>query len=428
MKMLVALAFFCLLVPSLAVKGVDISVCATITLAELQCMVNSGYDSIVIQAWRGGLGLVSRIGTCVDMAYQAGFTYVDVYIYLCPECSGNNPPTDMANTMAALALRVNYYWLDIEGCGGGCWTNPSNDVAFLHSAVSAFQAKGLPVGIYSSLGSWEVMGSTTAFNTLPLWYAHFDGTPSFADSGSFATFGGWTSTPLFKQYVGDTTLCGVGVDLDYAPALPTGGVVPPPVPLPAGCIAEYKTTTDVNFRDSPSTTGNVLATLPEGTSVFDFTGTTTAADGYNWRKVQYNSQNGYCADEFLQKSRDCNPPPPPVPDPLYCVTAEPNLRLRSAACTTASVLNVLPFGATVDSLSTQLTTACGYNWRHVSYQGTTGYAADSFLKACNLGRYDVMVNGTDPGSCMNPVALLTSVGSSFAPAIFFVAMLLVLFL
>lgn len=58
------------------------------------------------------------------------------------------------------------------------------------------------------------MGSTSAcakFTSHPLWYAHYDGVQSFSD---FTSFGGWTK-PAMKQYLGDKTLCSVGVDYDW---------------------------------------------------------------------------------------------------------------------------------------------------------------------------------------------------------------------
>jgi len=39
-----------------------------------------------------------------------------------------------------------------------------------------------------------------------------DDSPSFSD---FSAFGGWSS-PTVKQYKGDTTLCSMGVDENYA--------------------------------------------------------------------------------------------------------------------------------------------------------------------------------------------------------------------
>lgn len=54
-------------------------------------------------------------------------------------------------------------------------------------------------------------GGYTGGSAYPLWYAHYDGSASFSD---FRPFGGW-SHPAIKQYRGDATVCGVGVDLNY---------------------------------------------------------------------------------------------------------------------------------------------------------------------------------------------------------------------
>ncbi len=51
----------------------------------------------------------------------------------------------------------------------------------------------------------------TKFGSIPLWYAHYDHTPSFAD---WTPFAGWTK-PHIKQYAGTTSLCNSNVDLNY---------------------------------------------------------------------------------------------------------------------------------------------------------------------------------------------------------------------
>lgn len=64
---------------------------------------------------------------------------------------------------------------------------------------------------------WQsIMGSRSACHTLSsyeLWYAHYDGKQSFSD---YETFGGWTK-PSMKQYQGDVSLCGAGIDKNYKP-------------------------------------------------------------------------------------------------------------------------------------------------------------------------------------------------------------------
>ena len=76
---------------------------------------------------------------------------------------------------------------------------------------------GKKVGIYASNYMWNsIMGGATKctkFVDLPLWYAHYDGNPSFTD---FKPFGGWIS-PTIKQYKGTTSMCSASVDLNYHP-------------------------------------------------------------------------------------------------------------------------------------------------------------------------------------------------------------------
>jgi len=47
----------------------------------------------------------------------------------------------------------------------------------------------------------------------PLWYAHYDNSPSFSD---FKAFGGW-SKPAIKQFQGTTSICGASVDKNFYP-------------------------------------------------------------------------------------------------------------------------------------------------------------------------------------------------------------------
>ena len=81
--------------------------------------------------------------------------------------------------------------------------------------MNAIRNRGKVVGIYTSFYEWgNVVGnsySCTEFGNVPLWYAHYDNNPSFSD---WRNFGGWTRANM-KQYAGDTTLCGAGVDFSF---------------------------------------------------------------------------------------------------------------------------------------------------------------------------------------------------------------------
>ncbi len=47
--------------------------------------------------------------------------------------------------------------------------------------------------------------------SVQLWYAHYDKKQTFDD---FKPFGGWT-TPNIKQFNGDISVCGVGIDENF---------------------------------------------------------------------------------------------------------------------------------------------------------------------------------------------------------------------
>ena len=81
--------------------------------------------------------------------------------------------------------------------------------------ISRLESRGQRVGVYTNYYNWqEIVGlDWTGASSHPLWYAHYDGAQNFND---FDSFGGW-SRPSIKQYQGDATLCGAGVDLTWSP-------------------------------------------------------------------------------------------------------------------------------------------------------------------------------------------------------------------
>lgn len=63
-------------------------------------------------------------------------------------------------------------WLDVEG--PQYWSSDkSHNVAFIDSLIKAGEAKGLPIGVYSSESQWTpITGGWTGASHLPLWYPH----------------------------------------------------------------------------------------------------------------------------------------------------------------------------------------------------------------------------------------------------------------
>jgi len=220
-KLFVVIFLFGLCRYSLATEGVDMSggLCDDMTLSEWQCLVSSGYKFAVVQVWQGGYMYTSKIAQCVSQAWQAGMQHVDVYAFMCPNCQGNNPPQNAISTMVdnLRSQKVNFgmLWIDVEQCSG-CWSaDLSVNCQYVANAAHAATNMGVNVGIYSSLYEWEqtVGSGCTSVSNYPLWYAHYDGNPSFSDTAEYH-FGGWTK-PAIKQY-DDHGPC-TSVDVNWYP-------------------------------------------------------------------------------------------------------------------------------------------------------------------------------------------------------------------
>ena len=145
----------------------------------------------------------TNVCTSLENAQLAGVPYRDTYMFPCPSCS-SSANSQMAtlvsyiNTTCASGAWSGRVWLDIEG--EEYWLSSSSSQKWYEELVDSCEANSVRCGVYSSSSQWEnIFGSKTysygAGADLPLWYAHYDNSPSFSD---FSAFGGW-SEPYAKQ-------------------------------------------------------------------------------------------------------------------------------------------------------------------------------------------------------------------------------------
>jgi len=204
-------------------KGVDLA--GKCSESTLSCLVKDGYTFGIFRAWHSTGTFDTDACPSVVAAHSAGMTNVDVYMFPCAKCSASasNQMTNMINSLKSAGCTqgsgkgtFGKVWLDIEGTQ--YWPAQSSAQAFFNGLLSACKSLSLNCGVYSSASQWNpIFGSSfSAGSSLPLWYAHYDGNPSFSD---FASFGGW-HTPYMKQYNGDKTACGFDVDFDWTPNTP----------------------------------------------------------------------------------------------------------------------------------------------------------------------------------------------------------------
>jgi hypothetical protein len=204
--------------PPPGVLGVDVDWQDDYSVSDWQCFVGAGHTYAIIQGVNGGLGPNMGLDADVRNARSAGMKRVGVYIFTSPGTL-SDPTEAVKETIDKCAPGNETYdtvWFDIEICNG-CWSSAAENEAYILKAVQYAQSRGLQVGIYSSAYMWpQVMGDSTAFHELKLWYANYDGEKSFAD---FRPFAGW-STPSQKQYDDSLAACPRDADVNWAPTYP----------------------------------------------------------------------------------------------------------------------------------------------------------------------------------------------------------------
>ncbi len=213
-NLLISLAFAILVAQVYAFQGVDVS--QLFSTATYQCMKTNGMGFAIIRGYCSYGGVDHNAVQGLTNAKAAGLI-TDTYMFPCRGKSGSAQVDEMFG-----AIPRNLYgmiWIDVEtNPSPGCsWTghDAASNCAFLTEIINRIKSKGVNPGIYATRYMWQsIFGSFTACPSAAsqqLWYAHYDNSPSFSD---FAAFGGWTK-PAIKQFVGDTTLCGAGVDKNF---------------------------------------------------------------------------------------------------------------------------------------------------------------------------------------------------------------------
>lgn len=112
----------------------------------------------------------------------------------------------------------------------------------------------------------------------------------------------------------------------------------------------------LNLRESPSASGTVLTTVPEGTVV-------TLSDKQDqWYKTTYLSKTGWLSAAYLK-----------VTFPKGIVSAAGSLNLRETPSATGTVLTTIPKGSSVELLDRQ------GQWYKTTYQDKTGWIAADYV-------------------------------------------------
>lgn len=194
------------------------------TVDDLKCARNqNNISKVIIRAFRSTGQPDPLVVKSIYNAAAAGFqtSMIDVYLFPCPRCThgaGDQVSAMMSNLRQSKA-NFTKIWLDVEDTSNLIYWNKDTgkNRAFMtdlwKASVTAVGEGN--VGIYSTYYMWQEIFADPKWvlvpQMVPVWYARYSGGPSF---GNYMPFGGW-DTPVGKQYEGDKTMCGFGVDLSY---------------------------------------------------------------------------------------------------------------------------------------------------------------------------------------------------------------------
>jgi hypothetical protein len=197
------------------VLGADLS--QLFATSFYQCLKSNGYEFAIPRGYCSYGGIDGHIVQNLQNGHSAGLI-MDMYMFPCRGKSGTAQVDEMMNGINSGLYGM--VWIDVEtnpsaGCGWG--TNYASNCQFLVEIINRIKSKGKHLGIYATAYMWQsIFGARNACPQAAseqLWYAHYDNSPSFSD---FSSFGGWTK-PSIKQFAGDVTVCGGGIDKNFYP-------------------------------------------------------------------------------------------------------------------------------------------------------------------------------------------------------------------
>ena len=221
------------------VLAVDISFWSgNLTDGDVACWESNGIEHVV-----AGTQVAEITIQQLETAVNGGLT-VDAYVVLYWDAD----ITQQVQTALAMiqGYPVGRLWLDVEVNPGGLTSGQLE--ALIQEGVDACGV--FPCGIYTGKWWWDsYMNGSTAFSSVPLWYAYYDQIPSL-DTWPSQNFGGWPS-PSAKQYsIGYA--CGVTVDFNVMHVNSSSGTGTDPGEVGTVTVnqASKSTWTTVNLMNS----------------------------------------------------------------------------------------------------------------------------------------------------------------------------------
>jgi len=178
-------------------------------IKDAKCIVDK-YKVISLQVMGPNGKIHHNFAKNADLLKKAASdVYIGGFAHPCMNCTITQQVADIKKAIDA-AKADSMVSIMVEGKWGD---NPANNVKFLKDFLAEYQKVGLKGAIISHEMAWrKIMGPSTDFKDIPLWWINHDNKP---DITSFKAFGGWTKDNVMaKQYTPHSAVCEIKVNLD----------------------------------------------------------------------------------------------------------------------------------------------------------------------------------------------------------------------
>jgi len=195
------------------IYGIDVSV--AVSKSQFDCLKSNNLTFSIIRGWHSYGKPDTNVVATASAARAAGMDPVDVYMFPCQSCGdAKGQAESLVNYLDSNGVKYSTIWLDVEGPGTYWSSDQASNADFISDLIDGVKDKHKSVGVYTSKSQWiPIVGSWTGASHLDLWYADYDGVPTFGD---FTAFGGW-SKPYMKQFTDQGAKCGVSYDINWRP-------------------------------------------------------------------------------------------------------------------------------------------------------------------------------------------------------------------
>lgn len=248
-------------------------------------------------------------------------------------------------------------------------TSKTTRTKYATTFCNAAKAAGYTSGVYCSTSWFPDYFNISSLSSYSNWDAHwatkntYTGAYDFwqySDAGKISGIGGSVDCNFWYT---NTKIAGAATDNGAF----TGDATPKPEAASTALTTPYVTTSSVNYRMAPGTSGTKAGTLAKGTVINLVYGYHKTVNGEKWYKFNYNGHAYYIHEDYVNR------------EVLQNHIAAQDLTYHASASTSAAAKGTFSDGTKVQVVQGGSQTANGTQWHKVKVGSSYYYATAKHL-------------------------------------------------